>query len=517
MSGVLELERERQEARDMLHAALETISEGFAIFDREERLILFNSAYRELSGKAGATLRKGMTAQDIFQLAYETGGYRDIAPGSEEAAAWLAQRLADFRNPASHTRIFPYGETRWIRAEDRRASDGNIVSLRVDVTELQQAAIALERQRREYHALLQNVPDLVCRLSPDRTVLFVNDKYASFFGTTADALIGADVLDHVPEEIRQKTIDDLAGLTPDEPIRTNETPHVQRDGSICWIHWTLVAVFDGRKVAEVVSVGRDISDIKKQQRRVEEQTIELQRKNEALNQFTATVSHDLKAPLRHIAMFSDMIAEDILSGETDELQQHADYVRKSALRMQRLVDSLLEYSQIAYQIANRQGVELRNVVDEALQLLDGHIRDADAQIEIGELPKVVGDPELLKRLAQNLIGNAIKYRKTGAPAKVRIYGRQASDIADLVIEDEGIGVDPKFERKIFDVFQRLHPDESVYKGTGIGLALAKRIAESHGGTISLDTEYGPGARFVVTFPISPASPRNQSWATHQKS
>ena len=120
--------------------------------------------------------------------------------------------------------------------------------------------------------------------------------------------------------------------------------------------------------------------------------------------------------------------------------------------------------------------------------------------EIGPLPKVQGDPELLRRLVQNLVGNAIKYRHPDRGPIVRVNGRAVGQQVELAVEDNGIGIDPRFATRIFEVFQRLHHDESTYGGTGIGLALAKRIAESHNGSIHLDTSFTEGARFVVTLP-----------------
>ncbi len=272
-----------------------------------------------------------------------------------------------------------------------------------------------------------------------------------------------------------------------------------------WMLWSLLAVFDGTRVSEVISVGRDITMQMQQQERIARQTAELQRKNDALNQFTGTVSHDLKAPLRHIAMFSDMINDDIQSGNLGDLPSYAAHLRQSARRMDRLIESLLDYSQIAYQIGNWTPVLLSEVVADAILNLESLIRSADAEIEVGDLPLIRGDAELLKRLAQNLIGNAIKYRRAGVPPSIRVFGESRGDTDYFYVEDNGIGIDPRFATKIFDVFQRLHRDESVYPGTGIGLALSKRIVESHNGTIELDTGFTKGARFIIAFPKNNSS------------
>ena len=143
---------------------------------------------------------------------------------------------------------------------------------------------------------------------------------------------------------------------------------------------------------------------------------------------------------------------------------------------------------------------MSDVVSDAILNLDTFIREADARFEFDVLPQVKGDPELLKRLCQNLIGNAVKYRREGIKPVISIYSETIDDCVRIYFQDNGIGIDPRFAKKIFDVLQRLHRDESVYPGTGIGLALAKRIADSHNGSIELDTSFSQGARFVLTLP-----------------
>lgn len=366
---------ERQQASDMLDAALDVMPEGFAIFDAEERLLVYNRAYVAICGPAGPLLRPGITAEEILLLAQKDGHYPEALPDSPDWQAWVAHRLQDFRQPDNRAKIYRYAGDRWLRVENIKTKDGNTVVLRVDVTELKRAELALERQRQE-----------------------------------------------------------------------------------------------------------------------------LEHKNEALDQFTATVSHDLKAPLRHISMFSEMIEDELAAGNQDEVSASARHLRDSAKRMNRVIDSLLDYSQIAYQISTWTDVDLGDIVADTLGVLGGHAREANVAFEVGTLPKMQGDPELLRRLVQNLIGNAIKYRHPERKPVVRVNGGAVGQQVELVVQDNGIGIDPRFATRIFEVFQRLHHDENTYGGTGIGLALAKRIAESHNGSIHLDTDFTEGARFVVTLP-----------------
>lgn len=500
ISDSLELDRERRKAGEILDTALQAIPEGFAIFDADERIIVYNDAYKRICGAAGPRLKIGMTAEEIMLAVYEVGYYPNAPVGSPQAKAWLESRMRAFRNPGGDNQIFEYGDGRWLRIEDLKTPDGNTVALRIDVTNLKRAEIALERQRLEYATLVQNIPDFICRISHDLRYTFVNDRYAQLVRTPADDLIGQSVLDFVPENDRKSLVATLQNLSVEGPLLAREQHRTLPDGSDLWLFWSNIAVFDSGKLAEYVTVGRDITELKLQQQRIAQQSAELQRKNDALNQFTGTVSHDLKAPLRHMSMFSDMIVEDVGSGNHQELPVYAGHLRQSARRMDQLIDSLLDYAQIADEIGSWQTVSMTNVISDTILNLDSFIQEAGATINVAALPQLKGDPELLKRLCQNLIGNAIKYRREDVKPVIRIYAETNADMVRVIFEDNGIGVDPRFSRKIFDVFQRLHRDESTYPGTGIGLALAKRIAESHGGSIALDTGFTQGARFVATLP-----------------
>jgi PAS domain S-box-containing protein len=483
-----------------INAALDTMPEGFAIFDQDERLVMFNRMFKERCGPAKENVRVGATLESIVRANIRASIYTGIEEGTPEAEELIQARLQDHRSPDSGGTVFPYRENRWIRSESHVTESGDIVALRVDVTNLKRAEAALEEKRRDYLSLLQILPDMILRFDRNLVIRFANDKYAGHVGSTTDELIGRYLPDIACAPEQTTALIDIAGYTREEPVRTLEICFEGHDGQEMWMHWTAVASFDEAGVSEVVSVGRDITEAKRQQHKVEAQTRELRRKNEALDQFTATVSHDLKAPLRHLSMFAEMISEDLHRGEFAELPQYADHVRKSAARMRRIIDSLLEYSQIAYRIVAPKPVALSLVVRDALALLESHVQESAARVDIGQLPDVMGDPELLKRLAQNLIGNALKYRRTGEAPHVRVYGRDHDAGFDFVVEDDGIGIDPQHVQRIFEVFQRLHRDETIYQGTGVGLALARRIVESHGGAIALDTTYRPGARFVVTFP-----------------
>ncbi|WP_075289073.1 PAS domain-containing sensor histidine kinase [Pararhizobium arenae] len=492
----------RRALKQATDAALDAVPVGFAIFDENLKVLLFNQAYRNMCGKAAYSVAVGATLDDILQANMAVGNYLDVPPGSPGAQEWLKQRRADNSGPSSPV-IFRHGDDRWIRSESLSTPHGHIVSLRIDVTDIKQAELALEAKRREYFSLLQVLPEMVLRVDDKLNILFANNHYAARYNMTGEEIAGKNGRDLWPAEQLNMVTEAFDRFTPDQPVRSKEYRYTGADGRDSWVLWTGVATFVSGKPVELVTVGRDVTELKDQQDRLSEQAAELQRKNDALNQFTATVSHDLKAPLRHLSMFSDMISEDVASGHLDELPVYTQHLRQSARRMDQLIDSLLEYAQIVDQIDNWQHVSLSDVIADTVSNLDSFIHEAGAIMELGPLPRVRGDGELLKRLLQNLIGNAVKYRRDDVVPVIKVYGDAENGVARLYVEDNGIGVDPRYAKKIFDVFQRLHRDESRYPGTGIGLSLAKRIAESHNGSIELDTTFQGGARFIVTLPEAP--------------
>lgn len=480
--------------------ALDVIDESIAIFDVDERLILCNRAYRQLLGSVGERLWIGMPAADIALALSSEEGISPGGPGSPDADDWLKRQVELFRRADGEAQIVPYRNGRWIRSGNTLTADGSTVAIRVDVTDLKRSELALERQRQDYATLVETIPDFIKRISPDFVYTFVNGRFAAFLGLPADAITGRSCLDFSLDG--DALADTLAQLTPEAAAITREQRRVSPTGEEIWILWSNLAVFEGDRLVEYVAVGRDITEIKRQQTYIADQSAELQRKNEALGQFTSSVSHDLKAPMRQISMFAEMIADDIAADKLADIPSYVEQLRTKSRRLTQLVDSLLDYARIADRIASPARVALRDVVEDALGNLQSHIAESGARITVMSLPDVIGDAELLTRLFQNVIGNAIKYRRTDVVPELIINGWRDGRFVHIAFPDNGIGINPRHADRIFEIFQRLYRDESVFPGTGVGLSLARRIAESHGGTIVLDPAYQNGACFIVSLPAA---------------
>ncbi|MGF7119078.1 sensor histidine kinase [Methanobacterium oryzae] len=229
---------------------------------------------------------------------------------------------------------------------------------------------------------------------------------------------------------------------------------------------------------------------------------ELKRSNEELEQFAYVASHDLQEPLRAIISFTQLL-ERRYKGQLDsDADEFMDYIIDAAERMQQLINGLLQYSRVTTQGNKFQPVNINNVVNDVLFNLRTSIEENNAEITVDKLPTVTIDKLQLLQLFQNIIGNAIKFKKPDESPKIHISANKDEERNEYVfsVVDNGIGIEPQYNERIFVIFQRLHTQD-VYKGTGIGLSIAKRIIERCGGCIWVESSFGKGSTFYFTLPI----------------
>jgi len=226
---------------------------------------------------------------------------------------------------------------------------------------------------------------------------------------------------------------------------------------------------------------------------------ELQRSIRDMEQFAYVASHDLQEPLRMVASYTELLAKRY-QGQLDErADKYIHYASDGARRMQMLIDALLTYSRVGTKGGELVPTHTSQVVKEALKNLEAVIQESGANIKLGRLPTVLADRIQLSQLFQNLIGNALKYRGEAAAPDIHVNAKRLDGMIQFSIADNGIGIAPEFHERIFQIFQRLH-ERGQYDGTGLGLALAKKIVERHGGKIWLESKEGEGAVFNFTLP-----------------
>lgn len=252
----------------------------------------------------------------------------------------------------------------------------------------------------------------------------------------------------------------------------------------------------------LAGVGRDVSDRVEREQQLEELVEKLEVSNERLEQFAYAASHDLQEPLRMVSSYLKLIEARFTDDLGEEGQEFLEFAVDGADRMRKMIEGLLEYSRVETRGDSFEPVDLNAVLDEALDDLQIQIRENDAEITVEDLPVVEGDASQLRQVFQNLLANAIEYCDDESP-QVHISAERVGSEWRISVRDEGIGIDPAYQDRIFDLFQRLHTRQE-HDGTGIGLALCDRIVERHGGEIQVESEPGEGATFTVSLP--PADP-----------
>ena len=252
-------------------------------------------------------------------------------------------------------------------------------------------------------------------------------------------------------------------------------------------------------VGGVVGLGRLLETVERQRAELDRVVGELRRSNKELEQFAYIASHDLNEPLRMIASYLQLI-ERRMKGHLDgEIKEFMDFALDGAARMRALIDGLLEFSRVGRRGEPQDGVDLNLLVESVLADLKSAIEEAGAVVTVDPLPSVRGVETELRRTFQNLIGNALKFHAKDRQPMIHVGATAKGKAWEFQVADNGIGIDAKHFEQIFQMFKRLH-GQSEYPGTGLGLALSKRIVDMHGGRIWIESEPGKGSTFRFTLP-----------------
>jgi len=262
-----------------------------------------------------------------------------------------------------------------------------------------------------------------------------------------------------------------------------------------------------------VHISNEVDLLQQVNQRLDDQARELERSNRDLEQFAYVASHDLQEPLRKVSSFCQLLQRRY-GGQLDErADQYIGFAVDGAQRMQRLINDLLAFSRVGRTTSDFAPVDLREIALAAAAQVEMTRAELDGEIVLGELPRVQGDSALLRQMLLNLFGNGLKFHRPGTAPVVRVDARRDGEFWEIGVSDNGIGVEPEYAEKIFVIFQRLHARE-VYAGTGIGLALVKKIVEFHGGRVWLDTgprdEPGTVIRFTLPVDVEPTPEEEKS-------
>ncbi len=366
-----------------------------------------------------------------------------------------------------------------------------------------QADRELREQREWLRVTLTSIGDAVLATDGAGRITFLNPVAESITGWKAADAAGRPVRDVF------RIVNESDGQTLEDPVarvlaegRTvaleNHTALVAKDGRIVPIDDSAAPILDAAgKVIGAVLVFHDVTERRRAEERARRTLEELARSNRDLEQFAYAVSHDLKEPLRMVTGFSGLL-KDRYYGKLDEkADQYISFAAEAAERMNGLIDDLLAYARAGRDPTDEQ-TDVSSAVDRAVGSLRASIEECSARVTVEPMPTVRGNPVELTQLFQNLLGNALKFRAGNVP-EIHVGVRREEEQWVFEVRDNGIGIDPKFSERVFTIFQRLHTRDE-YPGTGIGLAICKRIVERHGGSIWFESEPGKGSSFFFTLP-----------------
>jgi PAS domain S-box-containing protein len=498
-------------------ATLYAIGDGVVATDGLGCVQQMNRAAEVLSGwTEGAAL--GRSADEVLRCVDAASG----APVASPVAEVLREGRALDRT-VHVTLVAPDGARRPVAIDSAApiagaagAVAGVVVVLRDRTAELAVAAAArLERElaasearaeaeAQKAQAFLDHTADLVTVVDAAGRFTYVNEAARVVFGLAPQEVVGRLAFEFVHEDDREPTrwafqrwVDDRVSHA------TWENRQVSVAGEARHVHWTIMPRYVGGAFENVWSVGRDVTERKLDEARLEALNADLARSNAELEQFAYVASHDLQEPLRMVASYTELLARRYEGRLDEKADKYIGYAVEGARRMQGLINDLLALSRVGTRGAPPAPTDCGAVVADTLRVLRRAIEESGAQVVVDDLPAVMADETQLGQVFQNLIGNAIKFRGEGPP-RVEVTARRAGSMWEIAVADDGIGIAPRYHDRIFTVFQRLH-ERGRYPGNGVGLSIVKKVVERHGGTVRVESEEGRGARFVFTLPAASAA------------
>jgi PAS domain S-box-containing protein len=365
----------------------------------------------------------------------------------------------------------------------------------LDITVLKNTEDALRRSEARMRALLDAIPDMIFEFKRDGTILQFISSSVNMPLLRPDQFLGKTIAEVLPASVANQTTFAIERVLDSGRVHAFEYQLLQDDENK-----TFEARLTPLSADTVLAIVRDVSLQKWILGEREKLINELELKNTELERFTYTASHDLKSPLITIKGFLGFLRKDAESGNMERLESDIQRIGDAADKMERLLNDLLELSRIGRMVNKSQSIDLKKMIAEVLELVHGRIHTGRVRVSVDEnLPQVYGDGPRLLEVWQNLIDNAAKFMGDQPDPHIEIghEGEAEDGSAILFVRDNGIGIDPIFKDRIFGLFDKLDPRTD---GTGIGLALVKRIVELHGGRIWVESELGKGATFYFTLP-----------------
>ncbi len=472
---------------------LEAAPDAMVVVNKRGEIVLLNVQAEKQFGYS----RDELLGQKVTNIIPEGFAERIIADGTRSAADALAQQIGTgieliaLRRDKSE---FPIE----IMLSPLESAEGILVTAAIrDISVRKAADKHLAQMEGRYRGLLEAAPDAMVVVNQGGEIVLLNVQAEKQFGYSRDELLGQKVTNIIPEGFAERLIADALRSVEEalaQQIGTGiELTGLRKDKTDFPIE-LMLSPLESTEGILVTAAVRDITSRKKAEANLLNKVEELNRSNEELGQFAYIASHDLQEPLRMVASYTQLLSRRYKGKLDSNADEFIAFAVDGASRMQRLIQDLLAFSRVGTKGRELVEISTEDALQQALINLRGAIADSGAEVTHDPLPNALADEMQLVQLFQNLVGNAIKYQSPGIP-KVHISAvRNGGKKWMFSVKDNGLGIDSQYFEKIFGMFQRLHKREE-FAGTGIGLAICKKIVERHGGNISVESQPGQGSTF----------------------
>jgi PAS domain S-box-containing protein len=472
---------------------LEAAPDAMVVVNQAGEIVLLNVQAENQFGYR----RDELIGQKVKNIIPEGFAERLIADGTRTAEVALAQQIGmgiELTGRRKNGSEFPIE----IMLSPLESVEGILVTAAIrDISVRKAAEQHLSQMEGRYRGLLEAAPDAMVVVNQAGEIVLLNVQAEKQFGYRRDELVGQKVKNIIPEGFAERLVADALRSTEDalaQQIGTGiELTGRRKDGSEFPIELMLSPLESAEGILVTAAI-RDITTRKTAEAHLLNKVEELNRSNEELGQFAYIASHDLQEPLRMVASYTQLLSRRYKGKLDSDADEFISFAVDGASRMQRLIQDLLIYSRVGTKGNDLLDTSSEEALQQALLNLRGSIEESGAVVTHDPLPAVLADETQLIQLFQNLVGNAIKYQNPGVPRihiSVAVNGEKKWIFS---VKDNGLGIDPQYFERIFGMFQRLHKREE-FAGTGIGLAICKKIAERHGGSISVESQPGQGSTF----------------------
>jgi PAS domain S-box-containing protein len=490
------MQEELEESAEKLRTVIETIGDMLFITDQELNLVNVNDVASRMLGFGD---REQLTGTSIIDAVAEKDRNRFAVDMGKALTKKYIKDIQEYTLVTTHSSQFDVEANTEILLDSAGMSAGLVITAR-DVTERKQMQEALRLSEEKLRTMFESMRDGIVLTDTTGTIIEVNEAAVRMHGyADKNAMVGRNGIELVAESDRDRVLEaSVKQFKGENPMELSETHTLVRaDGTEFESESSRSVLRDGAgKVVGFIAAERDVTERKRMQE-------ELKRSNTELQQFAYVASHDLQEPLRMVSSYLTLLARRYKGKLESDADEFIEYAVDGADRMQGLIEALLLYSRVNTRGKSPEPTDCEDVLKQALNNLQVAIEEKDAEVTHDPLPGIMADGIQMVQLFQNLIGNGIKFQAEGQRPHVHVSAEDEGDGWLFSFRDNGIGIDPQFNERIFTIFQRLQA-RGEYPGTGIGLSVCKRIVERHGGRIWVESEVGKGATFKFTLPKTPA-------------